>query len=148
MDLVFMDNRIIEVEEKSIPDIVAEHGWEYFRDAESRIAREIAEKDHCVVDTGGGVILRPENIEYLKKNGTIFWLRASADVIAGRIKESSERPSLTGRKTFLEEIQEVLTLRLPKYESSADYSIDTDSLTPPDVAEKIVGIIDERGLRI
>lgn len=145
MNLIVMDSRIVELEGMSIPDIVAKYGWDYFRDREARVAQEISEKDNCVVDTGGGVILRPDNIRYLKKNGTVFWLKASAEIIAERIRESTERPSLTGSKTFLEEIREVLAERLPKYESSADYEIDTDTLAPPEVADRIVEIMGKRG---
>ncbi len=143
--LVVMDDRIIELEGTSIPDIVAHHGWDYFRDIETRVAREISDRDNIVVDTGGGVILRSENIAYLKRNGILFWLKSAPEIIAGRIKDSGNRPSLTGKKSFLEEIQEVLLERFPKYESAADYAVDTDNFTPPQVADEIIRTMADKG---
>ena len=88
--------------------------------------------------TGGGVIERPENIEALKTNARIFWLKASVDAIVSRIHQDTQRPALTAGKTFTEEVAEVLEKRTPKYKSAAHHEIDTDPLTPEQVAEKII----------
>ena len=49
---------IVKRAQRMIPEIVAQEGWEYFRDLESEICREIASRDQLVIDTGGGAILR------------------------------------------------------------------------------------------
>ncbi|MGD8449451.1 MAG: shikimate kinase, partial [Desulfobacterales bacterium] len=92
------------------------------------------------IDTGGGVIERPENVESLKINSRIFWLRASVDAIVSRIQEGTQRPALTDGKTFTEEVAEVLERRTPKYKSAAQFEIDTDPLTPEQVAERVIRI--------
>ena len=140
MKLVNMDAEIEKLMGLSIPKIVEKYGWYRFRDAESEVAEKVSELDNVVVDTGGGVIERPENIDSLKKNGIIFWLHASVDVIMGRIESTTERPALTPGKTFTEEISEVLQKRTPKYQKSALHKIETDQKTPLQVAEKIVKI--------
>jgi shikimate kinase len=107
---------------------------------ESEVARELSGVDNIVIDSGGGVIERPENINALHTNGIIIWLKASVDVIVSRIERGTERPSLTGVKSFTDEVEEVLDRRIPKYTAAAQYEIDTDHLTPEQVADRVVGI--------
>jgi shikimate kinase len=138
MAVVSLDDEIAREAGMSIPGIVEKYGWPWFRDLESGIAKRFAERDDLILDTGGGVILRPENIENLRRNGVLFWLKASAKVIVHRIRESTERPALTEGKSFLEEVEEVVSERLPLYRAAADREIDTDPLTLTAVADEIV----------
>ena len=124
--LVSTDAEIVKRAQRTIPEIVAQEGWEYFRDLESDICRELASRDQLVIDTGGGAILRAQNVEALKKNGTLFWLKASVETIVKRIGGDNQRPSLTGTKSFVDEIQDVLLERTPKYQAAADHVIATD----------------------
>ncbi len=140
MKCVGMDAAIVRRAKMSIPEIVEKFGWPRFRDIESEIARALSEQDNRVIDTGGGVIERSENISALQKNAVIFWLKASVEVIVSRIEDGAQRPALTDGKTFTEEVAEVLSQRISKYESAAQYEIDTDFLTPEQVADRIIGI--------
>ena len=140
MRCINMDAEIVKRAGISIPEIVEKYGWQKFRDMESEQARKLAGLDNIVIDTGGGVIERPENIEALKTNSCIFWLKASVDAIVSRIQGDTERPALTAGKTFTEEVTEVLEQRIQKYKSAAQHKIDTDELTPEQVADKIVKI--------
>lgn len=144
MEYIGMDAAIVKRAGMSIPEIVEKYGWPHFRDLESAEARELAGRDNLVIDTGGGVIERPENIEVLQRNALVFWLKASVDTIVARIEGGTERPALTSGKTFTEEVAEVLERRTPKYESAAHYGIDTDELTPEQVAERIIEIWEKR----
>jgi len=137
MTCIGMDAEIVRRAGMSIPEIVAKYGWPGFRDMESAVTRDLAGRDHLIIDTGGGVIERPLNMELLKKNAVVFWLRASITVIVSRIAGSCERPALTQGKTFTEEVAEVLERRTPIYRSAADHEIDTDALTPEAVADLI-----------
>ena len=56
--LVSTDAEIVARAKRAIPEIVAQEGWDYFRDLESDICRELASRDQLVIDTGGGAILR------------------------------------------------------------------------------------------
>lgn len=143
MQYISMDARIVERAGMSIPDIVENQGWSAFRDMESEIARELAKADNIIIDSGGGVIERPENIDALRVNSRIVWLKASVGVIVSRIQGDTERPSLTGGKSFTEEVAEVLERRTPKYKNAAHYEIDTDHLTPEQVADRIIEICKE-----
>ncbi len=145
MEYVGMDAAIVARAGMPIPEIVAQHGWPYFRDLESQEARELAQRDNIVIDTGGGVIERPENIEVLQKAGCIFWLRAQVATIVGRIQGGTERPALTAGKTFTEEVAEVLERRTPLYAGAAHHAIETDALTPDEVAERIISLWQSQG---
>jgi shikimate kinase len=145
MPCIGMDAEIVKKAGISIPEIVEKYGWQKFRDMESKEARELAGLDNIIVDTGGGVIERPENIEALKTNSLIIWLKASVDAIVSRIQGDTERPALTIGKTFIEEVTEVLEQRIPKYKSAAQYEIDTDEITPEQVTDRIIKIWKEEG---
>jgi shikimate kinase len=138
MPYIGMDAAIVERAGMPIPEIVARHGWPGFRDLESAEARELSRRDKVVIDTGGGVIERAENVEVLRRDALVFWLRATVGTIVTRIQGGTERPALTAGKSFTEEVAEVLERRTPLYQGAADYAIDTDDLTPQQVADRII----------
>ena len=135
---VSTDAEIVKLVGQSIPEIVKNNGWEYFRDLEAKVCQEFAGRTGLVIDTGGGAILRSRNVEVLKETGTLFWLTASVSTITERIGQDSQRPSLTGDKSFVDEIQDVLRERTPKYQAAADYVIETDGRSATQVADEIL----------
>lgn len=145
MRCVGMDGMIVEKSGMPIPEMVEKSGWPKFRDLESEIARELSNMDNVIIDTGGGVIERPENIEALKTNARIYWLKASVENIVNRISDDTQRPALTSGKTFTEEVAEVLEQRIPKYQNAADIEIDTDDSTPEEAADRIVDSLNISG---
>jgi len=136
--LISTDTEIVKRAGRSIPEIVAQDGWDYFRELESEICRDLAGRDNVIIDTGGGAVLRPQNVEVLKRSGTLFWLTASVETIKRRIGGDTQRPSLTGTKSFMDEIREVLEERTPKYQAAADHTIATDGRTAETVAQTIL----------
>ena len=140
-ELVSTDEEIVRRAGRSVPEIVAQQGWEHFRDLESEVCQYLANRDQLVIDTGGGAILRQKNVEVLKRNGKLFWLTASVESIAARIGSDTQRPSLTGIKSFTEEIEDVLRERIPKYRAAADKLIPTDNQSIDHVAQAILSQI-------
>jgi shikimate kinase len=140
--LVNMDAEIVKQAGSSIPELVKAAGWEHFRDLETSEARKLAGLDNLVIDCGGGVIEREENIAILQQNARVFWLKADVATIVKRIEGDTQRPSLTSGKTFTEEVAEVLDRRTPKYRSAAHCEIDTDSATPAQIADTIIAQLD------
>lgn len=136
-EVVSLDQEIVRQAGSSIPNIVKEHGWPHFRDLEEQVTQRFAAQDRLILDAGGGVILRPQNVANLRGNGKLFWLRASIPAIVARIEGGSERPALIAGKTFTEEVEEVLRERTPLYESAADFAVDTDGRTPEQIADEI-----------
>jgi len=140
MPYIGMDAEIVRKAGMPVPEIVANEGWPGFRDRESALVRELSARDNIIIDTGGGVIERPENIAALQENGCIIWLKAKVSTIVARIQGDNQRPSLTAGKTFTEEVAEVLERRAPLYRSAARHEIETDPLTLEQIVEKIVAI--------
>ena len=137
MEVVSLDQEVVRHAGCSVPDIVAEHGWPHFRDLESAVTKRFSERDNLIIDAGGGVVLRGENVKHLRHGGKLFWLQASVPVIVARIEGGTDRPALTAGKSFTEEVEEVLRDRTPLYAAAAHYRIDTDALSPDQVAAEV-----------
>jgi len=140
-ELVSTDAEIIRRARLPVPDIVQRFGWDHFRDLESEVCRDLAGKDGLIIDTGGGAILRQQNVDSLKKNGVLIWLTADVRTITERIGGDTQRPSLTGAKSFTEEVEEVLRERQPKYKSAANHIIETDGRSVAEVVEAILALV-------
>jgi shikimate kinase len=138
MPLVSLDAEIVSRAGLSIPEIVKRHSWDWFRDREEEVVRDFAARDGQVLDTGGGVILRPVNVERLKAGGILFLLESTVHDIVHRIGSDTQRPSLTGARTFTDEVTEVLAIRQPLYQKAADHTIDTSAIGPLESARRIV----------
>ncbi|MGE0645624.1 MAG: shikimate kinase [Nitrospira sp.] len=136
--LLSTDAEVVKFAGHPIPAIVEQHGWEYFRDLESKVCQELAGRNGLIIDTGGGAILRSQNVDVLKRTGKLFWLTASVETIARRIGSGTQRPSLTGTKSFIDEIHDVLQERLPKYQAAADDVVETEGRSLTQVAEDIL----------
>ncbi len=141
--LVGMDAEIVRQAGMSIPAIVEKFGWNHFRDLETEEARKLSGQDGLVIDCGGGVIERPENVAILQQNARVFWLQAEVATIVGRIQGDTERPALVAGKTFTEEVAEVLERRTPLYRNAAHHEISTDALTPEQLADAILALFEQ-----
>ena len=80
-------------------------------------------------------------MDCLKKNGVLIWLTADVRTITERIGGDTQRPSLTGAKSFTEEVEEVLRERQPKYKAAANHMIETDGRSVTEVVEAILALI-------
>lgn len=138
LGFTFID--VDEIIEKSIgmkiSEIFTKFGESYFRDIETEVIELISKKTNQVIATGGGAVLKDRNIEVLKSNGVLFCLTAPENVIFERVKHSKNRPLLQVKDPE-EKIRELLYKRMPRYKL-ADFSINTEGLTPEEVAEKII----------
>ncbi len=123
------DEELVRENNMSIADMVAQHGWEYFRQHERAVIRRLSSLDNYVIATGGGAVLNPDNITDMKNSGFVVWLKAMAGTIRYRILPDkiteTQRPALTD-KGLLEEIEDMLAIRNPLYEKAMDMSVETD----------------------
>ena len=125
----------IENRHGCISDIFAKFGEEHFRRLETDAVREICKKDDCFISTGGGCVMREENVRIFKESGQIIFLRAKIETLLKRLEGDNSRPLLVGNKR--ERLTELFNKRVPVYERVADIVIDTDGLTPNEVLEII-----------
>lgn len=140
LSYVGLDEELVRREGLSIPEIVARRSWAYFRDREEALVAEYAARDGQVIDTGGGVVTRPANVERLRRGGVVVLLRSEIPDIVSRIGGDTQRPSLTGEKSFTEEVADVLREREPLYRSAADHVVDTSQLSVDEAVREIAGL--------
>ncbi len=134
--LIDVDEEIEKEQEMKIADIFREYGEPAFRDMESSVIRRLSDREGAVISTGGGAVLRQENMDRLREKGMIFCLAASAGTIYNRTKRSNDRPLLRVEDP-LAKIGELLASRQSCYEK-ADRMIDTEGKSPAEVAEEII----------
>lgn len=139
MKIIDIDAEIEENQQMSINEIFSTNGEAYFRDIETQTIRAFAREDRCIIATGGGAVLRDENMDILRHSGTIFCLNATPETILERTSRSSDRPLLNVDNP-LAKIREMLEYRRPFYEK-AGIMVDTNDKTPLQIAEEIVEIL-------
>jgi shikimate kinase len=136
--LVEMDSLIEKQAGKSIPRIFKEDGEIAFRELEMAVTREVAPKPNQVIACGGGVVLNKINIDRLKKQAVVVYLKASAEVIHQRVaRDKLNRPLLnnTGKS---QAVTDLLAWREPFYERAADITLDTAKLSIQAISDKII----------
>ncbi len=145
----FVDTDVLIEEHQGIPisDIVKSYGWDHFRKIEKGVIEEISKDDHLIIAPGGGAVLNPDNVNALRRNGFIIWLKADQQTLLKRMNEdprtNTRRPTLTGKGT-LEEIEETISEREPFYEKASEVQIDTATLAVDAVVEGILTLLKEK----
>lgn len=138
---ISIDEEVVRQSGMSIPQLVESHGWGTFRELESGLTAHYSAFQECIIDTGGGVVLKSANLANLQETGILVWLTATVDTIVSRIGEDTNRPALKEGKTFVEEIQEVLSERESLYREAANFEVATDAHSPEEIAAHILQII-------
>ena len=142
-DFIDTDRLIEKHLGSTIIKITENQGWEKFRQIEKQTLFNIKNIEDTVIATGGGIIIDPDNQQFIKKNGFCIWLDADIKTIMLRLdtdhKNRVLRPALTN-KNLLSETNEMVKKRNPLYKNTAHIRIDTRFHTP----EEIVTIIDRR----
>ena len=137
MELVEMDERIVKEQGMSINDIFAQKGEDGFRDIESQLVIDIGKNKNSIVSCGGGVVVRPQNVENMKKSGKIVFLTATPETILKRVKNGKDRPLLNGHMN-VEYISELMEKRRQMYEDAADVKVATDGKTVGEICTEII----------
>ncbi|MFH1347305.1 MAG: shikimate kinase [Candidatus Margulisiibacteriota bacterium] len=128
MDYLDCDELIEKTEKMSINDIFSKKGEPYFRDLETEIIKTLADYDNFVFSTGGGMVLREENVKMLKELGPLVLLWAKPETVYQRVSKETHRPLLNVPDP-LAEIKNILDKRTPVYDRVADFKVDTSKLS-------------------
>lgn len=121
----------------SIKAYFASHTEAAFRDMEAQVLIELLQKPpSCVLATGGGAVLRSENRHALRTYSTVFYLQASPEDIARRLRNDTTRPLMQGDDP-LKRLRELLAVRSVLYQETAHYVVDTMRQNTAQVARKI-----------
>ena len=105
------DAKIEEEAEMTIPEIFEKEGEAGFRDRESAICKKLGKERNLIIATGGGAILRPENVAALRQNGTLVHITRSIDKLPTRGRPLSKN---------IEALKKMEAQRMPLYKSAAD----------------------------
>ena len=144
---VDMDERLVESFGQDIESWVRLHGWESFREAESKLLKAMAGEAGLIVATGGGATLKAANRELLRNHFLVVWLKASADTIYTRLTRDPNTPSQRPPLTVLplrEEIEQLLLDRSRFYEETADLAIDTEGRPAQSLASELEKTLRQR----
>ena len=134
------DDIIEDMAKKPIPAIFAEDGEPHFRELETKAIRSVQKLQRFVVATGGGAVIREENIKAMRKGGPIVCLTATPGVIFDRVKDDTYRPLLQMQDP-MKKIHDLLAQRQAQY-SKADIMIDTSPMNVEEVVEALLQILD------
>jgi len=128
----------------SIPEIFSKYGEHAFREAETQALRELPPAKQTIIVTGGGIVLREQNINFLKRLGIVVWLHGNKETLFERASRVSTRPLLQG-KNPREGFVQMLQARLPLYAKVAHIRVDTSVLTDEEVAMAILSKLRKLG---
>lgn len=139
LNFLFLDlDKIIEISENlKISEIFEKYGEVYFRNIESSIVEKVYDNENCVFSCGGGVVLNEKNMEIIKKNSTVIYLKANAKSIIERLKGATDRPLLLV-KDKEKKIKDLMNARKELYVKYADLIVDTNNKIPSDIVNDIL----------
>ena len=137
MGLPYFDlDKLIENQEKmSITDIFQKHNEKYFRDLESITLKQYSQESNFVISTGGGCVLRDQNL-YILRKGLVIYLKISIETQFERVKNRTHRPLLNNltKDTLVQLDKE----RGPLYSDISDIEVDVSNLNKEDVSSIII----------
>lgn len=125
----------------TIREFFDQQGEAAFRDLEAEVIRELCTGEDCVLATGGGSVLRPENRAVLHANGTVMYLRASPDQLYRRLKNDTKRPLLQVADP-LQALKDLYAVRDPLYRETAHFVMETGRPSLAMLVNKILMQID------
>lgn len=120
-----MDHYIEQQAGKSVSEIFAEEGEAAFRAMEYAACETLGKTDGLVIATGGGAVLRQENVQALRQNGTIVWLRVTPETVLKRLAGDRTRPLLM-RSDKEAAVRDLMAQREPLYRAAADLVVEGD----------------------
>ena len=131
-----LDELIVKKAGKSIPEIFAQDGEAAFRQLEARLLRQMVEKyteNTVVLALGGGAVMNPASAALLHEKTVCIYLKATLETLLARLEGET-----AGRPLADDALAERLAARGPVYEETAHVVIDTDGLSPDEVADEII----------
>ena len=124
-----------------IAEIFTTYGEEYFRRLETETVKTLTAQDNLVISVGGGLVLRQENVDFLRQNGKIIFLNVTAETLVQRLRADTERPLLQTEENLENRIKTLLAERAPIYERVADVTVIAENKTPEEIGAEIMSLI-------
>jgi shikimate kinase len=137
-NFVDIDDHIISTAGMTINEIFKSYGEDLFRELESGMIRKFSKVQRLVISTGGGSLLRMENVQNLKQTGVLVCLTASPEEIARRVADERHRP-LLNVPDRVGAVREMMARRSQSYLVS-DFTIDTDGKSVNAAAQEVLDV--------
>jgi shikimate kinase len=134
-----LDQVIEGIENRSIHEVFLTSGEEYFRKVESQVLKDLT-TSQTIYATGGGMVLSKLNREVMRALGKIVYLKTSWPFLLKRLQFSNGRPLVNMKRNWQE--LELVWKNRQEYYNDADFIVVTDHLSPTQVAEQIVSLLD------
>ncbi|MCK4260440.1 MAG: 3-dehydroquinate synthase [Halanaerobiales bacterium] len=131
------DARLEDWTGRKISEIFATDGEEEFRRLETEVVQQVAKRTGQIIATGGGVVLRSENVKALREKGIVVFLDAGLEILFQRLMDDDSRPLLQTDDPK-KKLEDILKNRLPLYREAADIEIDTNLLNTEQVVSRII----------
>ena len=131
-----LDDLVVKKAGKSIPDVFAQDGEPAYRQLEARVLRQMVDKyaeNTVVLALGGGAVLAPASAALLQEKTVCIYLRATLETLLARLEGET-----AGRPLADADLAARLYARTPVYEQTAHVVIDTDGLSPEEIADEII----------
>lgn len=136
LPFVDADNEIETAAGKSIPEIFADHGEDYFREGERRVIARLLENGCQVLATGGGAYMNQETRDRIKLHGISVWLKADFDVLLKRVLKRNDRPLLRGQDpTHI--LKHLIAVRYPVY-AEADVIVESRDVQHGQMVNEVI----------
>ncbi len=120
-----------------ITQIFAERGEKVFRDAETEVLRRLRQRSDSIIVTGGGIVLRRENVDLLKALGFVVHLHADEETLFRRLMRRPTRPLIQTNNPRAT-VRKLLGERASLYRAAADMALPTSNLTQHEIARAIL----------
>lgn len=137
MEEVDTDRMIVNWMGMSINEMFSHYGEPYFRNLETNTLYALRERKQLIISCGGGMVMRPENVEIMRSRGVVVWLTATPETVYERLHMFNDRPLLNGNMN-VPYITSLMEKRTPFYEAAADVQVPTDGLSIHEISEILV----------
>jgi shikimate kinase len=130
---------------QTIPEIVDDRGWEYFRDLEFGVVQKVARfEDSALLDCGGGVVVdldesghevySERKVEALRRNALVVYLRRDSEYLERRIGIDPNRPALSNEHSF----RQIMARRDPWYRKAAHWTVECGDLSKAVLTDRVL----------
>ena len=146
LDIPFVDadHEIETAAGKSIAEIFADHGEDYFREGERRVIARLLENGTQVLATGGGAFMNEETRKRIKTQSISVWLKADLELLLKRVSKRNDRPLLKAEDPAAV-MSRLINLRYPVY-AEANITVESRDVQHGQMVNDVIkAIVDWHG---
>ena len=146
LDIPFVDadHEIETAAGKSIAEIFADHGEDYFREGERRVIARLLENGTQVLATGGGAFMNEETRKRIKTQSISVWLKADLELLLKRVSKRNDRPLLKTEDPAAV-MSRLINLRYPVY-AEANITVESRDVQHGQMVNDVIkAIVDWHG---